>query len=42
VEEAIRTTLKNPAFIERGQLQQFDIVLANPPYEGDRAGGHFL
>ena len=22
-------TLKNPAFIEHGQLQQFDIVLAN-------------
>lgn len=25
-------TLKNPAFIERGELKQFDIVLANPPY----------
>lgn len=25
-------TLKNPAFIERGQLQQFDLILANPPY----------
>ena len=25
-------TLKNPAFIENGQLQQFDLVLANPPY----------
>ena len=25
-------TLRNPAFIEKGQLQQFDLVLANPPY----------
>ena len=25
-------TLKRPAFIENGQLMQFDIVLANPPY----------
>lgn len=25
-------TLKNPAFIEHGQLMQFDLVLANPPY----------
>lgn len=25
-------TLKNPAFVENGQLKQFDIVLANPPY----------
>ena len=25
-------TLKNPAFIERGELKRFDIVLANPPY----------
>lgn len=25
-------TLKHPAFIESGRLQQFDIVLANPPY----------
>lgn len=25
-------TLKNPAFIEKGQLMQFDLVLANPPY----------
>lgn len=24
--------LKNPAFIENGQLMQFDLVLANPPY----------
>ena len=45
-------TLKNPAFIERGQLQQFDIVLANPPYsikqwdrgafENDKYGRNFL
>ena len=25
-------TLKYPAFIEGGQLKQFDVVLANPPY----------
>lgn len=25
-------TLQKPAFIENGHLQQFDIVLANPPY----------
>lgn len=25
-------TLKNPGFIERGKLKQFDLVLANPPY----------
>jgi type I restriction enzyme M protein len=25
-------TLKTPAFIENGQLMQFDLVLANPPY----------
>ncbi len=25
-------TLANPAFIERGKLQKFDMVLANPPY----------
>ena len=33
-------TLKNPAFIENGQLKQFDLVLANPPYsisQWDRA-----
>ena len=24
--------MKNPAFIEHGQLMQFDLVLANPPY----------
>ncbi len=45
-------TLKNPAFIERGSLQQFDIVLANPPYsikqwdrgafENDKYGRNFL
>ena len=45
-------TLKNPAFIERGQLKQFDIVLANPPYsikqwdraafENDKFGRNFL
>ena len=33
-------TLKNPAFIKNGQLMQFDLVLANPPYsikQWDRA-----
>ena len=25
-------TLKHPAFIEKGKLKQFDVVLANPPY----------
>ncbi len=45
-------TLKNPAFIEHGQLQQFDIVLANPPYsikqwdrsafKNDKYGRNFL
>ncbi len=25
-------TLATPAFIERGKLQQFDVVVANPPY----------
>ena len=45
-------TLKNPAFIENGQLKQFDIVLANPPYsikqwdrvafENDKYGRNFL
>lgn len=33
-------TLKNPAFIERGELKRFDVVLANPPYsikQWDRA-----
>lgn len=45
-------TLKNPAFIENGQIKQFDIVLANPPYsikqwdrgafENDKYGRNFL
>lgn len=45
-------TLKYPAFIEGGQLKQFDIVLANPPYsisswnrdafETDQYGRNFL
>ena len=45
-------TLKNPAFIEFGQLKKFDIVLANPPYsisqwdrsafERDKYGRNFL
>lgn len=45
-------TLKNPAFIEFGQLKQFDICLANPPYsisnwdrtafENDKYGRNFL
>lgn len=45
-------TLKYPAFIENGQLKQFDIVLANPPYsisewsryafETDQYGRNFL
>lgn len=45
-------TLKAPAFIENGQLQQFDLVLANPPYsisqwdraafESDKYGRNFL
>ena len=45
-------TLRNPAFIENGQLKQFDIVLANPPYsikqwdrgafENDKYGRNFL
>lgn len=33
-------TLKNPGFIEKGKLKQFDLVLANPPYsikQWDRA-----
>src|SRR5204863_8197261 len=29
---AAGNTLSNPAFIERDQLQTFDVVLANPPY----------
>lgn len=45
-------TLKYPAFIENGQLKQFDIVLANPPYsisqwnrdafDSDQYGRNFL
>jgi type I restriction enzyme M protein len=45
-------TLANPAFIENGQLQQFDMVLANPPYSisqwnresfaNDKYGRNFL
>ena len=45
-------TLLNPAFIDKGQLMQFDLVLANPPYsikqwnrsafESDKYGRNFL
>lgn len=45
-------TLKSPAFIKNGQLRQFDLVLANPPYsikqwdrtafESDKYGRNFL
>ena len=45
-------TLKNPAFIEFGELKKFDLVLANPPYsinewdrkafETDKCGRNFL
>lgn len=45
-------TLKAPAFIEHGELQQFDLVLANPPYSisqwdreaftSDKYGRNFL
>ena len=45
-------TLKNPAFIEFGELKKFDVVLANPPYsisqwdriafENDKYGRNFL
>ena len=45
-------TLENPAFIKNGKVQQFDVVLANPPYsistwnrekfEHDRYGRCFL
>lgn len=45
-------TLKNPAFTENGQLMQFDLVLANPPYSikqwdreafsADKHGRNFL
>lgn len=34
-------TLKKPAFVENGELMQFDLVLANPPYsikQWDREG----
>ena len=45
-------TLKTPAFTDRGKLQQFDLILANPPYsisqwdrtafESDKYGRNFL
>lgn len=45
-------TLKAPAFIKNGELQKFDLVLANPPYsikqwdraafESDKYGRNFL
>ncbi|MCM1188291.1 MAG: type I restriction-modification system subunit M [bacterium] len=45
-------TLKSPAFIENGQLQTFDLILANPPYSisqwdreafmSDKYGRNFL
>lgn len=45
-------TLERPAFIKNGKVQQFDVVLANPPYsisawnremfEHDRYGRNFL
>lgn len=45
-------TLKDPAFIENGMLQEFNLVLANPPYsisqwdrdafESDKYGRNFL
>ena len=45
-------TLERPAFIKNGRVQQFDVVLANPPYsiktwnrtmfEHDRYGRNFL
>lgn len=45
-------TLKNPAFVEFGQLKKFDMVLANPPYSisqwdrdafsADKFGRNFL
>ena len=45
-------TLQRPAFIKNGRVQQFDVVLANPPYsiknwnreafEHDRYGRNFL
>lgn len=45
-------TLKTPAFTDRGKLQKFDLILANPPYsikqwdrtafESDKYGRNFL
>ena len=45
-------TLKSPAFIEKGKLKQFDMILANPPYSisqwdreafaNDKYGRNFL
>lgn len=45
-------TLKKPAFVKRGELMQFDLVLANPPYSikqwdreafsADKYGRNFL
>lgn len=45
-------TLKSPAFVERGKLKQFDMILANPPYSinqwdrdafaSDKYGRNFL
>lgn len=45
-------TLQNPAFIEKGTIKQFDLVLANPPYSikqwnrdafaNDKYGRNFL
>ncbi|MBQ3419850.1 MAG: SAM-dependent DNA methyltransferase [Erysipelotrichaceae bacterium] len=45
-------TLKNPAFVENGELMRFDMCLANPPYsisqwdrsafESDKYGRNFL
>jgi type I restriction enzyme M protein len=45
-------TLASPAFVERGKMQQFDVVVANPPYsinqwdrtafEKDKYGRNFL
>lgn len=45
-------TLKRPAFVENGELKQFDLVLANPPYSikqwdreafsADKYGRNFL
>ena len=45
-------TLKNPAFVENGELMKFDLILANPPYSikqwdreafsADKYGRNFL